>query len=739
MSSTYGENLHLTIFGQSHSPAIGVTVEGIPAGEKVDLDELQCFLNRRAPGKNVWSTPRKEADAPEILSGLVNGYTCGAPLTAIIRNTNTRSQDYANLAVTPRPGHADYTAEVKYGGYQDRAGGGHFSGRLTAPLCIAGGICLQILAREGITLVSRIASIAGITDEGELTGSLAGKEFPVVSDARGEEMRAAIAAAREAGDSVGGIIECAVFGAPAGLGDPMFGGMENRIAAAVFGIPAVKGIEFGVGFGVASLRGSEDNDAFTVENGKIITETNHCGGILGGITNGMPIVFRAAFKPTPSIAREQQSVNLQTMTPEKMAVTGRHDPCIVPRAVPCVEAAAAIAVYDAYLSRKKEVRYGNMDLNDYRKEIDSIDDQLIALFAQRMETAEKIAEYKKANGLRVLDARREKEKMREILDKTPDDLREYVSSLYSLIFELSRSRQSCLLGTKGDLPAKIAEAIEKTPQLFPEDAAVACQGVEGAYSEQACERLFKRPSTFFFSSFEAVFSAIEKGLCRYGVLPLENSTAGSVNAVYDLMTQHNFRIVRSVRIKVDHNLLANPGAKLENIREIYSHEQAISQCAHFLQGLPNVKVIRCENTAVAARMVAESGRDDVAALSSRACRELYGLDCLAASVQDQGNNFTRFICIAKNLEIYPGADRTSLMMVLPHHPGSLYKVLSRFNALGVNMNKLESRPMPDRNFEFMFYFDLETSVYAPQFTQLMGELPELCEEFTYLGSYSEVV
>ena len=333
MSSTYGENLHLTIFGQSHSPAIGVTVEGIPAGEKVDLDELQRFLNRRAPGKNVWSTPRKEADAPEILSGLVNGYTCGAPLTAIIRNTNTRSQDYANLAVTPRPGHADYTAEVKYGGYQDRAGGGHFSGRLTAPLCIAGGICLQILAREGITLVSRIASIAGITDEGELTGSLAGKEFPVVSDARGEEMREAIAAAREAGDSVGGVIECAVFG-----------------------IPAVKGIEFGAGFGVASLRGSEDNDAFTVENGKIVTETNHCGGILGGITNGMPIVFRAAFKPTPSIAREQQSVNLQTMVPEKMAVTGRHDPCIVPRAVPCVEAAAAIAVYDAYLSRKREMR-----------------------------------------------------------------------------------------------------------------------------------------------------------------------------------------------------------------------------------------------------------------------------------------------------------------------------------------------------------------------------------------------
>lgn len=380
-----------------------------------------------------------------------------------------------------------------------------------------------------------------------------------------------------------------------------------------------------------------------------------------------------------------------------------------------------------------------MDLNDYRKEIDSIDDQMIALFARRMNIAAKIAEYKKANGLRVLDARREKEKLRDITEKTPEELRGYVASLYSLIFELSRSHQGRLLGAAGELPAKIAAAIQDTTPLFPENAAVACQGVEGAYSEMACNRLFKRPNTFFFSSFEAVFSAIEKGLCRYGVLPLENSTAGSVNAVYDLMMKHDFRIVRSVRVKVDHNLLANPGARLEDIREIYSHEQAISQCAHFLQGLPNVKVIRCENTAVAARMVAESGRSDVAALSSRACMELYGLSCLASSVQDQGNNFTRFICIAKDLEIYPGADRTSLMMVLPHQPGSLYKALSRFYALGVNLNKLESRPMPERNFEFMFYFDLETSVYSPQFMQLMGELPELCEEFTYLGSYSEVV
>ena len=380
-----------------------------------------------------------------------------------------------------------------------------------------------------------------------------------------------------------------------------------------------------------------------------------------------------------------------------------------------------------------------MDLNDYRKEIDRIDDQLIALFAQRMETAEKIAEYKKANGLRVLDARREKEKMREILDKTPDDLREYVSSLYSLIFELSRSRQSCLLGTKGDLPAKIAEAIEKTPQLFPEDAAVACQGVEGAYSQIACEKIFKNPFIMYFKSFEAVFSAIDQGLCQYGILPIENSTAGSVNKVYDLMIEHNFSIVRTFRLKIDHNLLVNPGTNLADIKEVYSHEQAINQCGNFLHSLPGVNVIPVDNTAVAAQMVAQSGRKDVAALSSRACAELYGLDCLRSSVQDKGNNRTRFICISRNLEIYPGSDKTSIMMVLNHKPGALYKVLARLYTLGINVTKLESRPIPDREFEFMFYFDLETSIYSEEFVQLMCELDEMCEEFKYLGSYTEVV
>ena len=380
-----------------------------------------------------------------------------------------------------------------------------------------------------------------------------------------------------------------------------------------------------------------------------------------------------------------------------------------------------------------------MDLNDYRRQIDEIDTQLLALFAQRMEVAAGIAAYKKEHGLPVLDSSRERQKLLDIASKSPDAVKEYAVSLYSLLFELSRGYQNRVLGVSSDLTEQIAQAIESTPKLFPESAAVACQGVEGAYSQLACDRLFRLPNIFYFSSFDAVFSAIEKGLCQYGVIPLENSTAGSVNAVYDLMMRHHFHIVRSMRLKVDHNLLANPGAQLSGIREIFSHPQAIAQCAAFLQSLSGVKVTPCENTAAAAQRVAQSGRMDAAALSSRSCAELYGLTCLAASVQDQGNNFTRFICISRELEIYPGADRTSLMVVLPHRPGSLYKVLSRFYALGINLNKLESRPMPERSFEFMFYFDLDTPVYSPQFQQLMGELPGLCEEFSYLGSYSEVV
>lgn len=358
MSSVYTGNLTVAIFGQSHAPAIGVTIDGLPAGLPVDPNALQQFLRRRAPGQNAWSTPRKEADAPEILCGLSNGRTCGAPLTAIIRNTNTRSGDYDNLRDTPRPGHADYTAQMKFSGAQDVAGGGHFSGRLTAPLCIAGGICLQLLETQGITVRARIVSVGAVTDDSPFLSPVGEKAFPAVSDAAAAAMQAEIAAARADGDSVGGVIECVVEGLPAGVGDPMFGGLENLISRAIFAIPAVKGIEFGAGFAAARMRGSENNDPFRVENGVVVTETNHCGGILGGISDGMPIVFRAAFKPTPSIARQQRSVSLGQLENKTLVIQGRHDPCIVPRAVPCVEAAAAIAVLDAVMARRKEVGYG---------------------------------------------------------------------------------------------------------------------------------------------------------------------------------------------------------------------------------------------------------------------------------------------------------------------------------------------------------------------------------------------
>ena len=348
MSSFYhGEVLELSIFGQSHSPAIGMSLSGLPAGFAIDMDELSAFLRRRAPGQNAWSTPRKEADAPEFLSGLVGNVTCGAPLSAIIRNTNTRSQDYSNLVDVPRPGHADYTAQVKFGGFQDVAGGGHFSGRLTAPLCIAGGICKQLLHEKGIEVMARIDAVAGIQDTAEFDAPVAQKDFPATSDEAAGKMKAAIAQARAEEDSVGGVIQCRMLGVPAGLGEPMFGGLENRISQLVFAIPAVKGIEFGLGFEAAKLRGSENNDAYHMENGSIVTETNHCGGILGGISNGMPIIFRAAVKPTPSIGKPQNSVRLSEKQNEVLHIHGRHDPCIVPRAVPCMEAAAAIAIFDA--------------------------------------------------------------------------------------------------------------------------------------------------------------------------------------------------------------------------------------------------------------------------------------------------------------------------------------------------------------------------------------------------------
>ncbi|MCL1789015.1 MAG: chorismate synthase [Oscillospiraceae bacterium] len=329
MSSCYGNRINIQIFGQSHSAAVGVVLDGIPAGITLDTDELRTFMKRRAPGNSATSTARKEADEPEILSGLAENTTCGAPIAVLIRNTDTRSADYRELRDIPRPSHADYSAYMKFGEAHDIRGGGHFSGRLTAPLCAAGGICLQILQTLGISITARIVRVGKVTDT--------------------TLMEEEILKAKQDGDSVGGVIECIAVGVPAGLGDPIFNGMENRISGIVFGIPGVKGIEFGSGFAGAERRGSENNDSFFMENGAVRTRTNHSGGILGGITNGMPVIFRAAFKPTPSIAKEQNSVSLSRSEDAVLHVTGRHDPCIVPRAVPCVEAAAAIAIYDAYL------------------------------------------------------------------------------------------------------------------------------------------------------------------------------------------------------------------------------------------------------------------------------------------------------------------------------------------------------------------------------------------------------
>lgn len=381
-----------------------------------------------------------------------------------------------------------------------------------------------------------------------------------------------------------------------------------------------------------------------------------------------------------------------------------------------------------------------MNLEELRAEIDTIDDNLLQDFAQRMNVVGQIGLEKKSEGLPTLDPAREREKLADIVARLPPEMEQYGYTLWSMLFEISRSYQSSLNPQPSALRKDIERAIADTQPLFPPAATVACQGVEGAYSQLACEKLFKHPQVMYFKTFESVFSAIENGFCDYAVLPLENSTAGSVKEIYDLMLSHSsFKIVRSTRLKVDHNLVAKKGTKMSDIKEIFSHPQAISQCAKFLDAMPGVKITACENTAAAAEAVAKSERTDVAAISSYNCVELYGLERLAADIQDRSNNYTRFICISKKLEIYPGADKTSLMLVLPHRPGALYQILGRFYALGMNLIKLESRPLPDREFEFMFYFDLETSVYSDEFIRLVDDLDAICEEFQYLGSYSEVI
>ena len=380
-----------------------------------------------------------------------------------------------------------------------------------------------------------------------------------------------------------------------------------------------------------------------------------------------------------------------------------------------------------------------MSLADYRTQIDRVDQELIKLFQERMEIARGIAQVKKDESLPVMDPAREREKLHQIGEMAGPALRGYAERLWGTLFELSRQYQMNQKDEVSPLQAQILRAVNDTPPLFPERPLVAVQGVEGAYSQSAAEKLFQLPNILYFNTFEGVFRAVDQGLCQYGVLPLENSTAGSVNRIYDLMMAYDFSIVRSTRLKIDHCLLANEGVQISDIREVISHEQAIAQCEDFLKSLGDIKVTRCENTAMAAKAVWESGRRDLAALSSLGCAELYGLSCLKSSVQDSGSNFTRFICIGRDLEIYPGADKTSVMMVLPHRPGALYHALGRFYALGINLIKLESRPLPNSDFEFMFYFDLETSVYSDEFMQIFSDIAGMATQFRYLGSYSEVV
>lgn len=409
MSRFNGNNISFEIYGASHAPEIGIKVWGLPTGVNVDTDKLQKFLARRAPGSTPLGTPRKEPDEPVFLTGITDSITDGHALHAIIRNTNVRKNDYANLRNVPRPGHADFAARAKYGRDFDLSGGGPFSARMTAPLCILGGICLQMLEGRGIEVSAKIVSIGGKDDGFSET----------------------ILAAKDEGDSVGGVIECTITGMPAGFGGELFDGVEGLISRLVYAIPAVKGIEFGAGFKASTMKGSENNDAFIVENGRVATATNNHGGILGGITSGMPIVFRAAFKPTPSIALEQNSVDLDTLEPAKLVVQGRHDPCVVVRAVPVVEAAAAIAAVDLLLGEKSD------DLKDIRRQIDCIDAQMIELYNARVALCRGVAEYKIKNNLPTLDANRENAKLEDIRAQGGEDAAE----LYKEIFRLSRAGQ----------------------------------------------------------------------------------------------------------------------------------------------------------------------------------------------------------------------------------------------------------------------------------------------------------
>ena len=427
MTTVFGEKLKIELYGKSHGPNVGVRIDGVPEGLSFDVSILQQFLDRRAPGTKDWSTSRKEKDRPQFISGVTEKedgsyITDGGVIKAEIENTDAHPSDYEDMVAVPRPSHADYPAWVKYG--EIEPGGGSFSGRLTAPLCVAGGLCLQWLQKQGIAVKAHIYAIGDVKDAALTAESHVEDDFPVVDSVAGEWMKELIAGVKGDEDSIGGIVECMITGIPAGLGEPVFGSLESRICQTVFAVPAVKGIEFGAGFAAARMKGSENNDPFEIRNGKVVTRTNNHGGILGGLASGMPVVFRTAIKPTPSIGKEQYSVDLEHMKPVKIKIIGRHDPCIVPRAVPCIEAAAAIAVFDMLLEECTPE-----DLRDYRNQIDTIDEKITELLGKRFDVVKDIADFKEQNGLPVLDAAREKEKTVRLESLCDEEKRSYVTEV----------------------------------------------------------------------------------------------------------------------------------------------------------------------------------------------------------------------------------------------------------------------------------------------------------------------
>ncbi|MBE6029320.1 MAG: chorismate synthase [Clostridiales bacterium] len=445
MTPVFGEKLKIELYGTSHGPCVGVRMSGVPAGLSFDMQKLQAFLDRRAPGRNEWSTQRKEADVPRFLSGVEKKtssessgahiyITDGGVIEAVIDNRDARSEDYREITNIPRPGHADYPAWVKYG--QIEPGGGAFSARMTAPLCIAGGLCMQWLSDRGIEVKAHISSIGDVYDAAITEDAAVQEAFPVIDEEKGQWMKKLIAGVREVGDSIGGAVECMITGLSAGVGEPVFGSVESRICQAVFAVPAVKGIEFGAGFAASRMKGSENNDPYAIKDGKIVTTTNHHGGILGGLSTGMPVVFRVAMKPTPSIGTEQDSVDLERMEPAKITVGGRHDPCIVPRAVPCVEAAAAIAVCDMLLEVRSPV-----GLKDHRTRIDRVDEAIVKLLDERFAIVQDVAMYKEREGLPVLDSSREQEKLTAIARLCSDQTDAYIAEIFKGIMAQSRRYQ----------------------------------------------------------------------------------------------------------------------------------------------------------------------------------------------------------------------------------------------------------------------------------------------------------